>query len=80
MGEDILRLVLDEAIGWVRLDRKAASALVADDAGNRRDGQKVLPTVHVMGADSGAACRAMPDGPMTRAALRPSWPDAPKSP
>lgn len=32
MGEDILRLVLDEAIGRVRLARKAASALVADDA------------------------------------------------
>ena len=57
----IVRLILDIAVVWVRLDRRATpiSQLVA--LGVRADGQKVLLAIRSMGGESEAAWRALLD-------------------
>ena len=67
-GEDVVRLILDDTVVRVRLDRKATniSLLVALDV--RRDGQKVLLAVKNMGGESEAAWRGVLDG-----TARPGW-------
>jgi transposase-like protein len=54
----IVRLILDIAVVWVRLDRRATpiSQLVA--LGVRADGQKVLLAIRSMGGESEAAWQA----------------------
>src|SRR3954453_15574213 len=64
--EDIVRLILDGTVVRVRLDRKAPSISLLVVLGIRRDGQKVLLTVHNMGGESEAAWRSLLDDLISR--------------
>ena len=64
--EDIVRLILDDSVVRVRLDRKATNISLLVVLGVRRDGQKVLLAVRNMGGESEAAWRGVLDDLIAR--------------
>ena len=81
-GDDIVRLILDGTVVWVRLDRKATAISLLIALGVRRDGQKVVLAIKNMGGESEAAWRAVLDDLTSRglgkgleAALTSLWDD-----
>ena len=69
--DDIVRLVLDDTVVRVRLDKRATGLSVLVALGVRRDGQKVLLGLENMGGESEAAWRAFLDGLAARGLGRP---------
>jgi putative transposase len=72
-GEDVVRLILDDTVVRVRLDRRATSISLLVVPGVRRDGQEVLLTVRDMGGEGEAAWRAVLDDLVARGLRTPEF-------
>jgi transposase-like protein len=71
--EDIIRLIPDGTVIKTGPDRKTTNISVLAATGLRRDGQKVLLSVRIMGGGSTAAWRRFPDDPDARSLKRPNF-------
>src|SRR5271154_658695 len=71
--ELIVRLILDDTVVRVRLDRKATSISLLVVIGVRADGQKVLLAIKSMGGESTEAWRAVLDDLIKRGLRRPQF-------
>ena len=69
--EPIVRLILDDTVVRVRLDKKATSISLLVVLGVREDGQKVLLAVKNMGGETKETWRAVLDGLVKRGLRKP---------